>query len=260
MKEDKALPPYLSYNTFKGFLDGLARNGVPSRIERGQVANMNGTNQQLTLAALRFLGLISPKNLSLKPLEQLAPSEGKERQKIWRGILENAYPKCFEIDLARTTDEELYEIFESQGVVSKDTARKCVTFFSHALKDAGIDLSPHVKAYRGVRVAKSRGRDLKPRLPKLTAVSGINHASRENDSGQMQAFLEKVPKLDPKWSLEEIDKWLYGVRGIKNIAAGANQEHNGITVSRGNEDKQQLLPFEVHPPEEEGDGQPATPR
>lgn len=246
MEDTNGLPPYLSYQTLKGFLLSLANNGVPSRIERGQVSNMNGKNQTLTLAAMRFLGLISQKGRSLEPLNQLTTAEGKDRERIWRAILKKAYPKCFEIDLQRTTTEELCEIFQNLGVSSKDTARKCVTFFSYAVKDAGIKFSPHVQAYKGARSGSGRPRKSADPAPPIRRIKG-NQLSRENESTDLGMLLEKVPKVDPKWPLEEINKWLHVVQRIKKIATddpSPNERFPNDKIDEVTDDKQGTLPFD----------------
>lgn len=220
----KGSPPYLSYRTFRNYLESLSV-GVPSRIDRSQMTTKNGTTQVLLLAALRYLGLISQKGLPSKELEQLVRAEGKSRQDLWRKILERSYPKFFNsaIDLERTTARELSEVFESDGVSSKDTVRKCVTFLSQAVKDAGIKLSPHVKAYAGVRSPKARGRSRADQLqPESDGSQAAAPTPVTSGSTKFEIILNKAPTLNPKWSPQEIQNWLMGVAGLRRIAEADN--------------------------------------
>ena len=132
----KGLPPYLSYRTFRSFIDSVSVGGVPNRIDRSMMASMSGSNQALLVSAIRYLGLASEKGVSTPELESLVNAEGKERQEIWRRILSRAYSNLFNsrINLERATTKELSEVFAKEGVSSADTIRKCVTFFSLAAK------------------------------------------------------------------------------------------------------------------------------
>src|SRR6266496_5516482 len=144
--QSKRVPPYLSYRTFRNFLDSVSVSGVPTRIHRSMMASKSGSTQALLFSAIRYFGLASDKDVSTTDLELLVHSEGKQRQEVWRRIFISAYGAVFKskINLERATTEELTHIFLRQGVSSKDTIRKCVTFFCMGAKDAGIKLSPHI--------------------------------------------------------------------------------------------------------------------
>ncbi len=219
----KRIPPYLSYRTFRSFLDSVAVAGVPNRIGRSLMASKSGSTQALLLAAIRYLGLASEKGVSSPALETLVHAEGKERQDLWRRILENAYPALFssKINLERTTTEELAEIFAKEGVSSADTVRKCVTFFSLAAKDAGIRLSPHVRPYAGARRAPRRAR---AGAEELTAVSESLRLPVDrvvdrdrNSSTEWELLLSKFPDFDPSWPDDLRNNWLLGFERLSKI-------------------------------------------
>lgn len=218
----KGSPPYLSYTTFRTFLDSLANIGVPNRIDRSLMLSMSGSNQVLLLSAVRYLGLASENGVSAPELEPLAKSEGAERRKLWRQILARAYPELInsEFNLEAATTEEVAEVFKNQGVTSADTIRKCVTFFSRAAKDAGVKFSPHVKPYRGVRPPtrperrrQNNAYDLKPKSRPPT--DGKN----AKGSTYLELLLMKVPDFSPKWTAEETDNWLKAIAGLKQITS-----------------------------------------
>src|SRR6266571_381138 len=158
--KSKRLPPYLSYRTFRNFVDSVRVSGVPTRIERSMMASKSGSTQALLFAAIRYLGLASEKGVSTPDLEQLVHSEGKQQRDVWRRIFVRSYSGVFKskINLERATTEELSEIFLREGVSSKDTIRKCITFFCMGAKDAGIKLSSHIRPYAGHRQAGRRPR------------------------------------------------------------------------------------------------------
>ena len=54
----KRLPPYISYRTFRNFLEGL-QQGIPARIDRSYWGDrFSGSTGTQLLSGLRFLGLI----------------------------------------------------------------------------------------------------------------------------------------------------------------------------------------------------------
>ena len=219
----KRIPPYLSYRTFRSFLDSVAVAGVPNRIGRSLMASKSGSTQTLLLAAIRYLGLASEKGVSSPALETLVHAEGKERQDLWRRILENAYPALFssKINLERTTTEELAEIFAKEGVSSADTVRKCVTFFSLAAKDAGIKLSPHVRPYAGARRAPRRARAGAEELTEVSESLRLpvdRGGDRDrNSSTEWELLLSKFPDFDPSWPDDLRNNWLLGFERLSKI-------------------------------------------
>jgi hypothetical protein len=219
----KRLPPYLSYRTFRSFLDSVGVAGVPNRIGRSLMASKSGSTQALLLTAIRYLGLASEKGVTSPELERLVHAEGKERQDVWRGILEKAYPAFFsaKINLERTTTEELAEIFTKEGVSSPDTVRKCVTFFSLAAKDAGIKLSPHIKPYAGARQSARRARvNVEDTTGTTTGSSPLVGRDR-NGLSEWELLLSKFPDFDPAWPEDLRSNWLVGFERLSRILGDA---------------------------------------
>src|SRR5689334_844024 len=50
----KSIPPYVSFKTFDGFLEGLRTRGIPSRIDRSLMSNLSGASQSQLMVALRY--------------------------------------------------------------------------------------------------------------------------------------------------------------------------------------------------------------
>ncbi len=218
----KRFPPYLSYKTLRNFLDSLGPTIVPTRIDRSVLASKSGSNQVLLLSALKYLNLITDNGLATPDLQKLVKAEGPDRQKVWANIMAKAYSNLFEseIDIGRTTTQELSEVFSREGVSSPDTIKKCVTFFSLAAKDAGLKLSPHVKPYAGRRRAG-------------LGTTGVKSSSKSegtalNSVAISEALLRKFPTFDPAWSEEERNNWLAAFEKLTKLSIGSM---NGANVN-----------------------------
>jgi uncharacterized protein DUF5343 len=201
-------PPYLSYTTFQNFLESLRATAVPTRINRGIMASMSGSNQALLLATIRFFGLASEQGIPTADLKRLIESKEPERRHVWRSIVTSAYGATFgsKIDLERTTTDELADAIRRQGVASPDRIRKCVTFFTLAAKDAGIKLSPHIKPYAGRRQANRRARAAVEEQQKKALLLSSD-ASDLSNSSEWQMLLSKFPDFDPSWPEDLRKNW-----------------------------------------------------
>ena len=217
----KGLPPYLSYRTFRSFIDSVSVGGVPNRIDRSMMASMSGSNQALLVSAIRYLGWASEKGVSTPELESLVNAEGKERQEIWRRILSRAYSNLFNsrINLERATTKELSEVFAKEGVSSADTIRKCVTFFSLAAKDAGVKLSPHIKPYAGRPQRSRRSRAVRIEQKEIAPEPTILGSDTDRSS-DWQMLLSKFPDFDPSWPEEVRKNWFDGFQSLSKICKG----------------------------------------
>jgi len=183
------------------------------------MASKSGSTQALLFSAIRYFGLASDKDVSTPDLELLVHSEGKQRQEVWRRIFISAYGAVFKskINLERATTEELTHIFLRQGVSSKDTIRKCVTFFCMGAKDAGIKLSPHIRPYAGQRQGGRR-----PRSVVETSQAEVPNNARSSFAfadgrSEWQLLLAKFPDFDPTWPDEIRKNWLDGFAKLSEI-------------------------------------------
>jgi hypothetical protein len=118
---------------------------------------MSGSVQSAVTSSLEFLALTDSKGIPSKELHQLVESEEKDRPAILRSVLINSYPFLFSgpLDLKRATTKQVEEAFRAQGV-SGSTIVKCIAFFLAASKEAGVQVSPHVKTPTLVRTAVTR--------------------------------------------------------------------------------------------------------
>jgi hypothetical protein len=138
---DTFTPPYIPFQTLLTFLDELAANDIPPRIDRTMLGHMSGTTQSFLLATLRSLGLIGD-NLDVQPeLEALALDSSGRPERVG-GLLRRYYPEQIRLGQATATAGQLQESFREYGL-SGDTVRKAIRFFLHAADYAGIKLSPY---------------------------------------------------------------------------------------------------------------------
>ncbi len=215
----KVLPPYLPYKTLKNFLEGM-KVAVPARIDRSLMGKMSGVYQALLLASLEYLNLIDSKGTPTEKLNALVHSEGANRQKLLKDILEKSYSFLFtDFDLSCATSSMLQQRFADIGT-SGDTTRKCIAFFMAAAKDAGISTSPHFKKARGPRgsrAARSNGVKVKRKIQESETSVGASDEVIKAPSEEVsleKLLLSKFPSFDPAWSAEVQTKWFEGFREL----------------------------------------------
>lgn len=139
------VPPYIPYRTFKTFIEDVRENGVPLRLDTTSLRRFGGSVRNQLISGLRFLGLLNENNETQPDLEILKVAEEPEEWKPrLESLLREAYGPIMELDLARITPSHLNEEFKKQYNAKDEVNRKCVTFFLHAAKDAGIELSPRL--------------------------------------------------------------------------------------------------------------------
>lgn len=213
---DKVIPPYLSYKTFRSFVESL-KVGIPGRIDRSVLSSLSGANQSWLLGALRFLDLTTADGKPTDRLRRLVESEGAERQKRLQELTRSAYPTLFRdgFHLSTATPRQLEEAFAALGP-SGDTVRRCVTFFVGLAKDAELQVSPHIKkATRAARIPKRRRSTNGAPLSNGGSLDAINQSdSRPTAESRPTSWAEllaaKFPSFDPTWPDDVKTKWFDG--------------------------------------------------
>lgn len=209
-REALAVPPYLSFKTFKNFIDSL-KVGIPMRIDRTVLSSMSGAVRSQLMAALRYLGLVSPHGVTTEKLATLVNSEGAEFSLALKAILKDGYPFLFQdFDLMRATTGQMEEAFRKAGA-SGETIRKCVSFFLAAAKAAALPISPHVKTSSVSRTASTKAK----RSNGAPAGDVLEPPSPPSQSAPLsppmatwsQMLLAKFPSFDPNWPNEVKAKW-----------------------------------------------------
>ena len=145
-----ASPPYVSFNTFKTLVEWLKSEGVPLRFDRSfWQAKFSGSTGTQLMAALRFLGLLGG-DRPLPDLESLVDATADERRFILKELLKDAYSAVPFDDLDRATPSMVRGWFRAYPV-DGHTARKAISFFVNAAREAEIPMSNAVR-----KMAKSR--------------------------------------------------------------------------------------------------------
>ena len=150
-----ATPAYVSYKSFIRFINGL-RDHLPSRIDRSILAGMSGSGQSALIGSLEFLGLIDQGGKPQPALEELVTLNGAQYSAKLKELLTASYGFLFDgVDLKRATGSQVHEAFRKKNVQGS-TAIKAIAFFLAAAKDAGIEVSKHVKPPGAVRSPTQR--------------------------------------------------------------------------------------------------------
>ena len=209
-QEALAVPPYLSFKTFKNFIDSL-KVGIPMRIDRTVLNSMSGAVRSQLMAALRYLGLVTPHSVTTEKLASLVNSEGADFSRALTAILREGYPFLFQdFDLMRATTGQMEEAFRKAGA-SGETIRKCVAFFLAAARAASLPLSPHIKTSSVSRAPSSKAKRVPNGTPEAVPLTGTVDTMSASASPPMaswsQMLLAKFPSFDPAWPDDVKAKW-----------------------------------------------------
>jgi hypothetical protein len=205
----KHLPPYVSYRTFRNFIDRLQQR-LPSRIDRSYWGDtLSGSSGTQLMAALRFLGLIDANGKPLERLKAIVAARGEPRTELMQYMASDAFDFVLnsQLDLESATYAQLQEVFHSTFQLTDEVSRKCVKFFIALTADAGVPLSPFItKRTRSVSGMKTPGR--KP--SRRTTRNGLIPQQTEEIPAQSSwhtMLLDKFPSFDPSWNDEIKEKW-----------------------------------------------------
>lgn len=221
------LPPYASPVTFNNFLGRLGSD-PPQVIDRLVWGNwMSGASANQVMNAMRFLDLVSEDNRSYEGLRQILRSEGAERKKVLREILERSYPWLFDgsIDLKSATAMQLDEKFKARGAQGI-VLQKCEKFFTQLAQEAGIPLSQYITKRRKPR---KRSRRRKHKAIAQEQVSPqvdeeVPATTRRKGKSLEDKFLEMMPEFDPGWSAEERKVWNEQLRELYTMMKHREEE------------------------------------
>lgn len=141
----KRLPPYVSYRTFRSFLDTLWQ-GLPDRVDRSYWGERySGSTGTQLVATLRFLGLIDENAAPTDRLRKLAVSKGSTRVKQLQLVTKEAYGFLSgSLDPQTATYSQLVYVFYHSFQMTGDVIRKCIRFYVAIASDAGFSLSPFI--------------------------------------------------------------------------------------------------------------------
>ena len=171
-------PPYVSYGQFKSLLRRLQRDGIPTQVDSSIINHLSVSTQIQTLLAFRFLSLI---DLDGRPASALSALVSAVDCDAWAtelsSVLHHAYAPVLELALNSATPEQLTSEFQRHFPGTNNVRRKSRTFFLHAAREAGIDLSPYLRAIIKPR-ADAQNRGSQPRARNAQTASPPSRAGR----------------------------------------------------------------------------------
>jgi len=245
MTTEKKLPApaYVSFSTFRNFLDWLGEVGVPSRIDRsfwGQ--KFSGAAGGQLLATLRFLGLLNQDGVPDPTLERLASGDIDERKAILKSLMTRYDAALDGLDLERATAGELDERFRRYNITGA-TFGRAIAFFVQAAQYSGIPLSPYITQRR--RIAKGNGAGVQPRRrgrrpkaepkgekPEPVVVRPAPVVANLGLHPTVTALLEDLNRIGSRWDKAGRDRWMDTFLAVIDYA---------YPVRKGKEEE---LPFE----------------
>ncbi len=138
-------PPYMSFQTFWNFIDELAGKPLPPRVDRSIMTSKSGTDQANLKSALTSFELTDAEGNVRPDLTNLVQMDQGQRAVAFRDLIRKHYAGPLRVSEQVGTPADLNKAFSDDypSIASGDTRRKAVTFFLHAARGAGIELSPH---------------------------------------------------------------------------------------------------------------------
>ena len=206
----KRSPPYVSYRTFRNFLEGL-QQGVPSRIDRSYWGDrMSGSTGTQLVGTLRFLALIDGESAPTERLKKLAMLKGTSRADQLRQIVNESFGFLSGVDLQTATYAHVEEAFHKAFQLKPNVSRKCIKFYVGIANDAGLQLSSHISkklrsnhsgiGISGITRRKSTRTEQSFKIPR-------NGELIPDNMSWDKMLLTKFPSFDPGWNDEVKLNW-----------------------------------------------------
>lgn len=209
--------PYLSFKTFKSFLEGLAHNetGLPGKIDRSLLATQSGSVQSSVMNALVFFSLIDLDGRPSAKLRAFVAGDDEVRRGLWSEMWSEAYSEIYQkVEVVNCTEGQFTEAVRSLSGYSGETVRKAIAFYIALSSEAKCEISTYLKPpKRAPRRPKKRS------TPNIqTKVKTDSGASTDDSSawsklqlstGSNPRCLEvRGPIQVTKAELDRIQQWL----------------------------------------------------
>lgn len=188
MSDKSPKPPYSTYKSFVGLIEELRGHAVmPSVIDRSFLNKRSGSEQSALLATLKWFDLINDEGAPTALLREYVAADEDAGKDLFTKMVGDAYSAVTDgaFELESATTNMLADKFREYGI-SGSTLSKSISFFLSAAKDAGINVSPHVKAPPAPKNGGTR--KLKP-LPAATP-------RQLDDVGTRDPAKPKPPRAD----------------------------------------------------------------
>ncbi|HUQ37581.1 MAG TPA: DUF5343 domain-containing protein [Aestuariivirga sp.] len=224
------IPPYISFQSLKTLVSDFKQHTVPGRVDRTVLTRFSGGVGGQIVTALGFLGLIDGAKVPTSLFRSLVDSFGSEHWDKWLAkIIRESYAPLFNLNLETATPGQFAEAFRKAYPAKEQTARKCISFFLAATKEAKIPVSQYILKGTKVRAAtvkrKSKAEadtatngDQKPKT-KSPQNPGSGDESPPPEKSMSDKLLEKFPPFDPAWPDEIKAKWFEGYEKLLSMGA-----------------------------------------
>ncbi len=219
-KGRKHLPPYVSYRTFRNFIDRLQQQKMPQRIDRSYWGDiLSGSTGTQLMAALRFLRLIDINGKPTESFTSLVLARGDQRSQLLQDLATEGFDFVLKspLDMERATYSQLVEAFHNTFQLTDDVSRKCVKFFIAMVDDAGMPISPYItKRTRASHTISGVRTSVKKAMPRTNRNSivpqdgMIPHTMEDSliNSSLLNKLIDKFPDFDPSWNDDLKLKWI----------------------------------------------------
>jgi uncharacterized protein DUF5343 len=221
-------PPYVPYRTLLTFLERF-KQGVPNRIGTDLMRTMSGGTRSQLLTSLKSFGLINDAGVPQDRMKKLCGSEGADRQRVVKDLIEACYPYLFKdgFEFSTTTHSLLREAIQANTVANGETVVRCIAFLKDAATDAGIPVSPFLKEQQArgpakprktkPRLAGSRREDDEVDLPEEELDSTTRKTQPQiaaQSSLLLWGLFQRLPKPGTVWPKVDRDQWTVALNNI----------------------------------------------
>lgn len=160
--------PYLSFGSFKNFLDRLRTEGaVPGRIDRPFLGG-SGAYQSQMIQTLKYLGLVDADLRTQDSLRYLALADDEARQPLFAALVTERYPALLALG-DDATSSQLEEEIRKFGLTG-DTVRKAASLYLALAKHGEVPVS---KWFKVTKTASAPGKRKIIRRTKTGAVAAV---------------------------------------------------------------------------------------
>jgi hypothetical protein len=177
-EKPKLTPAYASFKSFNTFFEARRDDGhITTVVDRSLMSNFAGSTAGELLASMKYLGMIDDKGTPSHLYEQYLLADDEARVPLLASTLRRSYPYLFEterFDIERATSQQVVELFRAQGI-SGSTLSRSIMFFLAAAKQAGIKVSPNIRA------------------PSMTARNGSSKVKKESAPPPAPTLLAVAP-------------------------------------------------------------------
>jgi hypothetical protein len=156
-------PPYASFGVFKATTtETLADSVVPTGpLDRRVLDGLSGADYGSLISALKFLGFATEDRKATQAYRDLvgvAKQPDKFKAALLNVLSEKYRPILGHVDIQHGTLAELEKAFRDAGVAQGQMLTKTIRFYTKAMQECGVDVSPHItKARKAAPVKRENG-------------------------------------------------------------------------------------------------------